>query len=76
MLIWSKLKNIIFSTIRKGINPATSRHIIIYVVSIPSEYDKSNIWPLTGKQYTVGIVEPWFLYKNDDLGRFNLGYAK
>ena len=52
----------IFATSDKGINSATARHIIIYVVSMPSEYDESNIWPVSGKQFTVGIVEPGFLY--------------
>ena len=50
----------IFATSDKGINSATARHIIIYVVSMPSEYDESNIWPVSGKQFTVGIVEPGF----------------
>ena len=50
----------IFPTSDKGINSATSRHIIIYVVSVPSEYDELNIWPVSGKQFTVGIVEPGF----------------
>ena len=55
----------IFATSDKGINSATARHIIIYVVSMPSEYDESNIWPVSGKQFTVGIVEPgFFIYLN------------
>ena len=49
-----------FSISDKGINSATARHIIIYVVSVPSEYDELNIWPVSGKQFTVGIVEPGF----------------
>ena len=44
----------------KGINSATARHIIIYVVSVPSEYDELNIWPVSGKQFTVGIIESGF----------------
>ena len=55
----------IFSTSDKGINSATARHIIIHVVSVPSEYDELNIWPVSGKQFTVGIVESgFFLYLN------------
>ena len=27
---------------------------------MPSEYDELNIWPVSGKQFTVGIVEPGF----------------
>ena len=32
----------------------------IFVRPISSSYDSSNVWPLVGKQITIGIVEVGF----------------
>ena len=32
----------------------------IYPIPYANEYDQSNVWPLTGKQMTFGIVELGF----------------
>lgn len=45
----------------KGISTKTRNNLIIYPVSVESQYDESNIWPISGKQFTIGIVEPGFL---------------
>ena len=37
----------------------------IYPIPYANEYDQSNVWPLTGKQITFGIVE---------LGFFSISY--
>ena len=37
-----------------------NNYMSIYAIPVANEYDQSNVWPLTGKQITIGIVELGF----------------
>ena len=41
----------------KGSNASHPDYISIYAYQKPSENDNDNVWPLAGKQVTLGIVE-------------------